>query len=150
MPCASGSLTSGNTQDSTLTTPCCPRGNSPGLSTRDTLTDGVFSSVYLVVDINCLQFWNNSAAYLLPQNHFVHGFSPFVLPRPLLNCPLSCRDDPRFPTVRGVLRRGMTVEGLKQFIAAQVQVSFLQRDPDFNLVFCPTCRELRATDVTDD
>lgn len=33
---------------------------------------------------------------------------------------LSSRDDPRFPTVRGVLRRGMTVEGLKQFIAAQV------------------------------
>ncbi|XP_060034442.1 bifunctional glutamate/proline--tRNA ligase isoform X2 [Erinaceus europaeus] len=29
------------------------------------------------------------------------------------------KDDPRFPTVRGVLRRGMTVEGLKQFIAAQ-------------------------------
>ena len=31
----------------------------------------------------------------------------------------SFRDDPRFPTVRGVLRRGMTVEGLKLFIAAQ-------------------------------
>ncbi|KAM8945260.1 bifunctional glutamate/proline--tRNA ligase isoform 2-T2 [Pelodytes ibericus] len=28
-------------------------------------------------------------------------------------------DDPRFPTVRGVLRRGMTVEGLKHFISAQ-------------------------------
>ncbi|KAI1710181.1 tRNA synthetases class I (E and q), catalytic domain-containing protein [Ditylenchus destructor] len=28
-------------------------------------------------------------------------------------------DDPRMPTVRGVLRRGMTVEGLKQFILAQ-------------------------------
>ncbi|KAK4884370.1 hypothetical protein RN001_000641 [Aquatica leii] len=28
-------------------------------------------------------------------------------------------DDPRFPTVRGILRRGMTVEGLKQFIIAQ-------------------------------
>ncbi|GFO21484.1 bifunctional glutamate/proline--tRNA ligase [Plakobranchus ocellatus] len=28
-------------------------------------------------------------------------------------------DDPRFPTVRGVLRRGMTVEGLKQFIITQ-------------------------------
>ncbi|KPJ01475.1 Bifunctional aminoacyl-tRNA synthetase [Papilio xuthus] len=28
-------------------------------------------------------------------------------------------DDPRMPTVRGVLRRGMTVEGLRQFIHAQ-------------------------------
>ena len=32
---------------------------------------------------------------------------------------LDCRDDPRFPTVRGVLRHGMTVEGLKQFIVTQ-------------------------------
>lgn len=31
----------------------------------------------------------------------------------------SCREDPRFPTVRGVLRHGMTVEGLKQFIMSQ-------------------------------
>ena len=30
------------------------------------------------------------------------------------------RDDPRFPTVRGVMRRGMTVEGLKEFVIAQV------------------------------
>ncbi|MCL4124117.1 UNVERIFIED_CONTAM: hypothetical protein GTU68_031734 [Idotea baltica] len=28
-------------------------------------------------------------------------------------------DDPRFPTVRGIVRRGMTVEGLKDFILAQ-------------------------------
>ena len=28
-------------------------------------------------------------------------------------------DDPRFPTVRGIMRRGMTVEGLKEFIIAQ-------------------------------
>lgn len=28
-------------------------------------------------------------------------------------------DDPRFPTVRGILRRGMTVKGLKEFIIAQ-------------------------------
>ncbi|XP_055373827.1 bifunctional glutamate/proline--tRNA ligase [Condylostylus longicornis] len=28
-------------------------------------------------------------------------------------------DDPRFPTVRGILRRGMTVAGLKEFIIAQ-------------------------------
>ena len=32
---------------------------------------------------------------------------------------IFARDDPRFPTVRGVLRRGMTVEGLKQFVIAQ-------------------------------
>lgn len=29
------------------------------------------------------------------------------------------RDDPRFPTVRGIIRRGMTVQGLKEFIIAQ-------------------------------
>lgn len=29
-------------------------------------------------------------------------------------------DDPRLPTVRGVIRRGLTVQGLKQFIVAQV------------------------------
>lgn len=28
-------------------------------------------------------------------------------------------DDPRMPTVRGILRRGLTVEGLKEFILAQ-------------------------------
>uniref|UniRef100_A0A914HIF8 glutamate--tRNA ligase n=1 Tax=Globodera rostochiensis TaxID=31243 RepID=A0A914HIF8_GLORO len=28
-------------------------------------------------------------------------------------------DDPRMPTVRGIIRRGLTVEGLKQFILAQ-------------------------------
>ncbi|KAG8184855.1 hypothetical protein JTE90_016200 [Oedothorax gibbosus] len=28
-------------------------------------------------------------------------------------------DDPRMPTVRGIIRRGLTVEGLKQFIVAQ-------------------------------
>ena len=33
---------------------------------------------------------------------------------------LMYRDDPRFPTVRGVIRRGMTVEGLKEFVIAQV------------------------------
>ena len=31
------------------------------------------------------------------------------------------RNDPRFPTVRGIVRRGMTIEGLKEFIIAQVR-----------------------------
>ena len=44
------------------------------------------------------------------------GFREFVHTRFIM---VIHRDDPRFPTVRGVLRRGMTVEGLKLFIAAQ-------------------------------
>lgn len=36
----------------------------------------------------------------------------------LLNC-YYLRDDPRMPTVRGVLRRGLQVDALKQFIVAQ-------------------------------
>ena len=42
-----------------------------------------------------------------------------------------CRDDPRFPTVRGVLRRGMTVEGLKEFVIGQVGAAahMSQRQP---------------------
>lgn len=100
MPCAWGSLTSGSTPDSTSTTPYCPRGSSPGSCSRDTLTDGVFSWI----------------------SH--HCWPLLLLPHPLLTFPVSsCRDDPRFPTVRGVLRRGMTVDGLKQFIAAQVRIS---------------------------
>jgi len=35
---------------------------------------------------------------------------------------VGVRNDPRFPTVRGVMRRGMTVEGLKEFVIAQVQM----------------------------
>lgn len=34
-------------------------------------------------------------------------------------CIIIFRNDPRMPTVRGVLRRGMTVQGLKEFIIAQ-------------------------------
>uniref|UniRef100_A0A4W5L7W9 Glutamyl-prolyl-tRNA synthetase 1 n=1 Tax=Hucho hucho TaxID=62062 RepID=A0A4W5L7W9_9TELE len=47
-------------------------------------------------------------------------------------------DDPRFPTVRGVLRRGMTVEGLKQFIAAQVGFPpfYSLVDSFFETLFC--------------
>ena len=44
------------------------------------------------------------------------------------------RDDPRFPTVRGVLRRGMTVEGLREFIV--LQVGPYNGTSLFNLTFC--------------
>ena len=57
------------------------------------------------------------------------GFSLFLLSR---------RDDPRFPTVRGVLRRGLTVEGLKQFIAAQV----LTFDPFIQQLMCQMHKHL--------
>lgn len=122
MPCAWGSLTSGSTPDSTSTTPCCPRGSSPGSWSRDTWTDGVFSWI---------------AHPCLPPDPPL-----LLLPHPLLTFPVfSCRDDPRFPTVRGVLRRGMTVEGLKQFIAAQVRISGV----------CSSLPNMRtAADGTDD
>ena len=32
---------------------------------------------------------------------------------------ITNRSDPRMPTLRGVLRRGMTVQGLKDFIISQ-------------------------------
>ena len=41
-------------------------------------------------------------------------------------CVYPCRDDPRMPTVRGVVRRGMTVEGLKEFVISQVGGSLYQ------------------------
>lgn len=94
---ASGSPTSGSTPDSTSTTRCSPRGSSPGLLIRDMLMDGEFGLV-------CFSFYLS-----LPLSALLTFLGV-----------LSFRDDPRFPTVRGVLRRGMTVEGLKQFIAAQV------------------------------
>ena len=46
-------------------------------------------------------------------------FSSLDLTPSLPHPPSSPRNDPRFPTVRGVLRHGMTVEGLKQFIVTQ-------------------------------
>lgn len=62
-------------------------------------------------------------------------------------------DDPRMPTVRGVLRRGMTVEGLKEFIIAQgssKSVVFMEWDKiwAFNKkVIDPVAPRFTAVDV---
>ncbi|KRT81232.1 tRNA synthetase, partial [Oryctes borbonicus] len=63
-------------------------------------------------------------------------------------------DDPRFPTVRGVLRRGMTVEGLKQFIIAQGSsrsVVFMEWDKIWSInkkVIDPIAPRYTAVDFT--
>uniref|UniRef100_A0A6P7FFN4 Bifunctional glutamate/proline--tRNA ligase n=1 Tax=Diabrotica virgifera virgifera TaxID=50390 RepID=A0A6P7FFN4_DIAVI len=64
-------------------------------------------------------------------------------------------DDPRMPTVRGVLRRGMTVQGLKEFIIAQGSsrsVVFMEWDKiwSFNKkVIDPIAPRYTAVDVND-
>lgn len=146
MPCASGSLTSGNTRDSTLTTLCCPRGNSPGLSTRDTLTDGVFSSVYLVVDINCISS---------PETILLLLICPWILPfstaTSTSKLSLVLQGRPSFPhcqrsaTERNDCRRVETVH-----CSSGTSLIFAEGPWFFYLFFCPTCQQLRAADVTDD
>ncbi|CAG9836293.1 unnamed protein product, partial [Diabrotica balteata] len=64
-------------------------------------------------------------------------------------------DDPRMPTVRGVLRRGMTVQGLKEFIIAQGSsrsVVFMEWDKiwAFNKkVIDPIAPRYTAVDIND-
>lgn len=68
-------------------------------------------------------FWNyNSLQFLLFSSAEEDSMVYYYLMCWLCNN----RDDPRFPTVRGVLRRGMTVEGLKQFIVSQVNISIVK------------------------
>ena len=61
--------------------------------------------MYLLLDIDK---WSEVTMYYISLVFFIYKCE-FI----------SFRDDPRFPTVRGILRRGLTVEGLKQFIIAQ-------------------------------
>lgn len=64
-------------------------------------------------------------------------------------------DDARFPTVRGILRRGMTVEGLKEFIIAQgssKSVVFMEWDKIWALnkkVIDPIAPRYTALEISD-